>query len=119
MSASTENETAAASFGGVEFPSDPSAKRAYLLDAVGRIAETLRASAPESEDTATLAPAAVAALRDNGLFRLKMPAVLGGAEADALTEMLVLEEIAYHDLTSGWCTMVGATSGASASGKAS
>jgi alkylation response protein AidB-like acyl-CoA dehydrogenase len=113
MSESTENETTTASVGSVQFPSDVEAKRAYLLDAVGRIAETLRVSGPESEDAATLAPAAVAALRDHGLFRLKMPAELGGAEADALTEMLVLEEIAYHDLTSGWCTMVGATSVAS------
>ena len=34
---------------------------------------------------------------------------MGGAEADPITEMLVLEAIAYHDFTSGWCTMVGAT----------
>jgi alkylation response protein AidB-like acyl-CoA dehydrogenase len=38
---------------------------------------------------------------------------MGGAEADPVTEMLVLEEIAYHDMTSAWCTMVGATAIAS------
>src|SRR5262249_61462234 len=54
-----------------------------------------------------------AALRDNGLFKLKLPAVVGGAEADPVTEMRVLEEIAYHDFTSGWCTMVGATAAGS------
>ena len=34
---------------------------------------------------------------------------MGGAEADPVAEMLVLEAIAYHDFTSSWCTMVGAT----------
>ena len=43
------------------------------------------------------------------MFRLKLAAEIGGAEADPVTEMLVLERLAYHDLTSGWCTMVGAT----------
>ena len=38
---------------------------------------------------------------------------MGGAEADPVTEMMVLEQLAYHDLTSGWCTMVGATAIAS------
>ena len=47
------------------------------------------------------------------MFKLKLASEMGGAEADPLTEMLVLEELAYHDLTSGWCTMVGATAIAS------
>jgi alkylation response protein AidB-like acyl-CoA dehydrogenase len=34
---------------------------------------------------------------------------MGGAEADPVTEMLVLEALAYNDFASGWCTMVGAT----------
>jgi alkylation response protein AidB-like acyl-CoA dehydrogenase len=55
----------------------------------------------------------VAALRDSGMFRLKLCSEMGGAEADPVTEMLVLENLAYHDLTSGWCTMVGATAIAS------
>jgi alkylation response protein AidB-like acyl-CoA dehydrogenase len=48
-------------------------------------------------------------LRDAGMFRLKLPMAVGGAEADPLTEMLVLEGLAYHDFTSAWCTMVGTT----------
>jgi indole-3-acetate monooxygenase len=88
-------------------------KREELLTQVERIAPTLQASGGKSEELATLAPEAVAALRDAGLFRLKLPAVMGGAEADPVTEMMVLEAIAYHDFTSGWCTMVGATAVAS------
>jgi indole-3-acetate monooxygenase len=93
-----------------KFPKETAAKREMLLDAVERIAPTLRQSGPKSEELGTLAPEAVKALRDNGLFRLKLCAELGGAEADPITEMLVLEAIAYHDFTSAWCTMVGATS---------
>lgn len=88
-------------------------KRAFLLKAVEDIKETIRASSKNSEELSTLAHEAVQALRESGMFRLKMPADLGGAEADPVTEMLVLEELAYHDFTSGWCTMVGATSVAS------
>jgi indole-3-acetate monooxygenase len=90
-------------------PKEQESKREDLLAHVERIAPTLQASGAKSEEIATLAPEAVAALRDAGLFRLKLPAVMGGAEADPVTEMLVLEAIAYHDFTSGWCTMVGAT----------
>ncbi len=93
-----------------EFPKESAAKCKMLLDAVERIAPTLRQSGPKSEELGTLAPDAVQALRENGLFRLKLCADLGGAEADPITEMLVLEAIAYHDFASGWCTMVGATS---------
>ena len=97
----------------VEFPEETLAKREFLLKAVGDISETIRASSEKSEELVTLAPEAVKALRESGLFRLKMPADVGGAEADPVTEMLVLEELAYHDFTSAWCTMVGATSVAS------
>jgi alkylation response protein AidB-like acyl-CoA dehydrogenase len=92
-----------------EFPQDRAAKRALLLGAVADIGETLRASGPRSEELGRLAPEAVKALREAGMFRLKLAHEMGGAEADPVTEMLVLENLAYHDFTSGWCTMVGAT----------
>jgi alkylation response protein AidB-like acyl-CoA dehydrogenase len=94
----------------LKFPKDTAAKRKLLLDRVAAIAPVLRASGAKSEELGTLAPEAVKALREADLFRLKLCTELGGAEADPLTEMLVLEAIAYHDFTSGWCTMVGATS---------
>src|SRR6202167_4201213 len=94
-------------------PQEQDSKRRDLLARVEGIAEILRASGGKSEEIATLAPEAVAALRGAGLFQLKLPEVVGGLEADPVTEMLVLEAIAYHDFTSGWCTMVGATGVAS------
>jgi indole-3-acetate monooxygenase len=93
----------------VEFPKERDAKQKFLLEQVERIGPILQASGAKSEVLGTLAPEAVAALRDAGLFRLKLAATAGGAEADPIAEMLVLEELAYHDFTSGWCTMVGAT----------
>jgi alkylation response protein AidB-like acyl-CoA dehydrogenase len=95
------------------FPRDRAAKRKMLLDSAAAIADTLKASGPKSEELCTLAPEAVAALRDAGMFRLKLCAEMGGAEADPVTEMTVLESLAYSDMTSGWCTMVGATAIAS------
>jgi len=95
------------------FPTERAAKRQALLDAVDSISEILRASGPRSEERGTLATEAVDALVRTGIFRLKLAAEMGGAEADPVTEMLVLEALAYADLTSGWCTMVGATAIAS------
>jgi len=71
-----------------EFPAEPAAQRKFLLDRVVRIGPTLRASGGKSEEFGTLTPEAVQALREAGIFRLKLPAVMGGAEADPLTEML-------------------------------
>src|SRR5215469_9580820 len=94
-------------------PKDRMLKRKALLDAVEKIAPVLQASSAKSEELGTLAPDAVAALRNAGIFKLKLCADMGGAEADPVTEMMVLEQLAYNDLTSGWCTMVGATAIAS------
>ena len=76
-----------------QFPKERETKREVLLAKVEQVAPILQASGGKSEEIATLAPEAVAALRDTGLFQLKLPAVIGGAEADPVTEMLVLEAI--------------------------
>jgi alkylation response protein AidB-like acyl-CoA dehydrogenase len=54
----------------------------------------------------------VAALRDTGLLGLKLPAVLGGAEADPVTQIDVIEALTAVDPSTGWCLMVGATTAA-------
>jgi hypothetical protein len=87
------------------FPQDRQAKRDLLLARIDEIGPTLQETGGKSEELATLAPEAVAALRSAGMFRLKLPAVLGGAEVDPVTEMLVLERLAYFDFTNA-CTMV-------------
>jgi alkylation response protein AidB-like acyl-CoA dehydrogenase len=51
----------------------------------------------------------VDAIREAGLFTLKLPEVLGGAEADPVTQIEVIEALAYIDAAAGWCLMIGAT----------
>jgi alkylation response protein AidB-like acyl-CoA dehydrogenase len=91
---------------------DRAATRGALLDAVERIRPTVAAGADEAERLRTLPPATVAALRDTGLLGLKLPAVLGGAEADPVTQIDVIEALTTVDASAGWCLMVGATTGA-------
>ena len=91
------------------FPKDRSEKREVLLSSVEGVRETVSASADESERIGTLAPAAVEAIRDAGLFTLKLPEILGGAEADPVTQIEVIEALSYIDASSGWCLMIGAT----------
>ena len=91
------------------FPTGRDEKRAALLEAVASVRSTIEAGVEEAERIATLPAATVAALRDAGLFRLKLPAELGGAEADPVTQIEVLEALSYIDASAGWCTMIGAT----------
>ena len=91
------------------FPSEREEKRRFLLDAVETTREVVAANADESERLGTLAPAAVNAIRDAGLFTLKLPQSLGGAEADPVTQIEVIEAMAYIDASAGWCLMIGAT----------
>jgi alkylation response protein AidB-like acyl-CoA dehydrogenase len=91
------------------FPDEPVAKRAALLAAVDGVRETLVQCAAESEAGATLAPTAVAALDQAGLFTLKLPRELGGAEADPLTQIEVIEAVSAIEPSAGWCVMIGAT----------
>ena len=80
-----------------------------LLDRVEKIRPVLLETAVESERATTLAPAAVAALEQAGLLALKLPAVLGGVEADPVRQIDVIEAVSAIDASAGWCLMVGAT----------
>jgi indole-3-acetate monooxygenase len=90
------------------FPKGREEKRQVLLQAVECVRDTLLAGADEAEASATLPPATVQALDGVGLFALKLPTVLGGAEADLVTQLEVLEAVTYIDMSAGWCTLIGA-----------
>ena len=92
------------------FPAEKEAKRRALMDAVESVRDTLEAGAEEGEETGTLPQASVDALYDSGLLRLKMPYVLGGAEADLVTWLDVLEAVCEIEPSAGWCLMIGAAS---------
>ena len=91
------------------FPVDPVEKRAALLAAVERIRETVTGNADTAEAQATLPAATVDALVTSGLLALKVPAVLGGAEADSATQFEVIEALSAIDPSTGWCLMIGGT----------
>ena len=94
----------------LSFPTDTAQKRRVLMEAVESVRATLEAGAAESEEIATLSQMSVDALYDSGLLRLKLPHVLGGAEADPVTQLDVLEEVSRIDPAAGWCLMIGAAS---------
>src|SRR5687768_8663589 len=94
----------------MNYPTDREAKRRMLLDAVDSVRDVVMACADESEALGDLAPAAVRAMDKAGLFGLKLPAELGGAEADPVTQLDVIERMAYNDPSAGWAQMIGATS---------
>ena len=94
---------------GQTFPTSREEKRQALLAAVEGVRDTLVAGANEAEANATLPPTTVQALDDAGLFAMKLPAVLGGAEADLVTQLEILEAVSYIDTSAGWCLLIGAS----------
>ena len=93
-----------------QFPLDRGEKQRVLMDAVASVREVLEAGAQEGEETATLPRASVDALFESGLLRLKLPHVLGGAEADLVTQLDVLEAVSEIEPSAGWCLLIGAAS---------
>ncbi len=92
------------------FPVDREEKRRVLMDAVDSVRDILEAGAEEGEGTGTLPQESVDALYDSGLLCLKTPHVLGGAEADLVTQLDVLEAVCEIEPSAGWCLMIGAAS---------
>ncbi len=92
------------------FPIERAEKRKALLEAVEVVRDTLESHAEESESQGTLARESVDALYQTGLLRMKLPAVLDGAEADPVTQMDVIEAVTRIHPSAGWCLMIGATS---------
>ncbi|MGH1490008.1 MAG: acyl-CoA dehydrogenase family protein [Acidimicrobiales bacterium] len=88
------------------FPADREANREYLLAAVDAISETLIANRHKTEEMRTLAPESVAALRESGLFMLKAPREVGGAEAHPVVQMDVIEAMAQADPAASWCMLI-------------
>ncbi len=87
---------------------DRQATRSMLLAAVSEVEATLREVADEAQRMATLPEPGWRALHESGLFKIKAPMVLGGAEADPVTQIEVFERVAYIDSSAGWTLFVGA-----------
>jgi alkylation response protein AidB-like acyl-CoA dehydrogenase len=85
-----------------------------LVDAARALGPVVRAQADENERLRRLADPLVAALRPTGLLRMLLPAAYGGPEADPLTMIAAVEELAFHDGAAGWCVMISATTASQA-----
>ena len=85
-----------------------------LLAVVEEVRPVLEAHAEEGEVIGTLPKASVEALYDSGLFAIKLPRVLGGAEADPVVQMEIIEAITRIEPSAGWCVMIGSSSAGAA-----
>jgi alkylation response protein AidB-like acyl-CoA dehydrogenase len=81
------------------------------IEAVGRRAD---AQAQETERLRRLPDDLAAALVGTGVFRMCVPGRYGGAEAHLLETIDAIESLSYHDGSTGWCAMIGATTGLTA-----
>jgi len=82
-----------------------------LLDAARDLVPRIAAASDEIEQTRRLPAALVAALVDAGLFRMLVPASLGGPQANLLTFGAAIETVAAADGSTAWCLGQGAGSG--------
>ena len=89
------------------FPEEREAKRQALLDAVESLRGVILAGADEAEETGTLPQTTVDAIHESGLFAYKSARVLGGAEADAMIQLEVVEAASRIDPAVGWSIMIG------------
>jgi alkylation response protein AidB-like acyl-CoA dehydrogenase len=67
----------------------------------------VRASADESETLRTMPAHLVEATKAAGLFRMAMPAGLGGLALDPMTIVEAIEAVSRADASAGWTTLIG------------
>ena len=86
-------------------------EREALLEAARSIAPQIRAASDEIEATRQLPEHIVDLLKGIGAFRLIQPRWLGGHDADPVTQILFIAELAKADTSVGWCVMIGCDGG--------
>jgi indole-3-acetate monooxygenase len=82
-----------------------------LADRVAQLASTARHGADARESAGRLEPDLAGALAEEGVFRMLVPAELGGGELPVGDVLDVLATLARADGSVGWCAMIGATTG--------
>jgi indole-3-acetate monooxygenase len=81
--------------------------REELLARADALASEFRARAAEGETNRTMPADLAAKVKKAGLFRLSLPASLGGWEADPITIFEVIEKLSYGDGSAGWTALIG------------
>jgi alkylation response protein AidB-like acyl-CoA dehydrogenase len=74
-----------------------------LVERARALAPLIAREADEIERTRCLTPPVVAALVENGLYRVLLPRSAGGTEAPPEIFMQMLEEVAKADASTAWC----------------
>src|SRR3954470_317721 len=88
-----------------------STTRADPVAEARRLAADAAAQAAEGERARRLPPALAQEIAEAGLFRLCVPASLGGLEAHPAVLVQAVEALARGDGAAGWCVAIAATSG--------
>lgn len=78
---------------------------AALLAAAKALTPFLAAQSPRNEAGGALTAETIAALRENGLFRMLIPHCFGGAEVDPVEALRIFEAVSYGDGSTGWVLM--------------
>jgi len=81
------------------------------IEAAARIGAKVAPRSAEIEDNRALPRDIVEDLAEARLFKLYVPVRYGGAEVSAADGLAVMEEIAAHDGSTGWCVMIAMTTG--------
>jgi alkylation response protein AidB-like acyl-CoA dehydrogenase len=84
--------------------------RRDLVERIDAMAPVLAADVAVGEELRRLPDTTVAALREAGLLRLKVPAVLGGDEAEPDLQFEVFERVALTNASAAWCLFIYADS---------
>ncbi|MFT7649469.1 MAG: alkylation response protein AidB-like acyl-CoA dehydrogenase [Candidatus Poriferisodalaceae bacterium] len=92
------------------FPTGRESKRRHLMDRVESVRTVVLAGVDAAESLYRLPDLTFDALYEAGLFWLKLPEVLGGAEADPLIQIEVIEALATIDASAAWSVMIGSQS---------
>ena len=72
-----------------------------------RVAALASVCADEAEQLRTMPRELVDRVRAEGLFRMAMPAALGGLEVDPMAIVTVIETVARADGSAGWTVLIG------------
>jgi alkylation response protein AidB-like acyl-CoA dehydrogenase len=85
-----------------------------LLQAVDAVGVEASGRTGEIDELRRLPDDLAAALVDTGVFRACVPARYGGGELPLLDLLAAGEALAYHEASTAWCAVIGATTGLTA-----
>lgn len=80
--------------------------RKTFFAAIDNNAEAFESDIEEGDLIRRLPQNSIDALKRTELLKLKLPAVLGGAEADNALQFEVYERLAYHNAAASWCYFI-------------